>query len=332
MASDERSSKKSDFTKERRQVTSMSVQKMKQNHQNNSKSEKLIQNNTRNRSNYSNYDGYRAQNEKDPCEKCEVVQDAQVAALNFIYPQRFQSVMGSKSPERPLMKNHLSKKGKRPNAYKSKRALSDYPSFEREVRQSAENYSAYAKSLYMNVGINRKRALSAKAVDIRGLKYKFKVTDIAKYTDSLRYGIFNWPVRYTTLGRRRVDRQPKKGTLVKEIHFDTLLRILKETDWKETPLYQQYLEYGRWKNDDDEIYSEIEINYLSSTLHKMDQGEDNEEFKQAEGQAIIKKHWSKTMTTLQKLMTMMNMMYYFEKIKLQFQNLEESAEGMPRIN
>jgi len=76
MASDERSSKKSDFTKERRQVTSMSVQKMKQNHKNNSKSEKLIQNNTRNRSNYSNYDGYRAQNEKDPCEKCEVVQDA----------------------------------------------------------------------------------------------------------------------------------------------------------------------------------------------------------------------------------------------------------------
>ena len=50
----------------------------------------------------------------------------------------------------------------------------------------------------------------------------------------------------------------------------------------------------------------------------MDKGENNEEFDKAEGQAIVLKHWSKTMTTLQKLMTMMNMLYYFEKIKFKF--------------
>ena len=80
-------------------------------------------------------------------------------------------------------------------------------------------------------------------------------------------------------------------------------------------MYQQYKQHGRWKNDDEEIYSEIEINYLSSTLHQMDKGDDVEEFKEGEGQAIIKKHWSKTMTTLQKLMMTMNMMYYYEKLK-----------------
>ena len=113
----------------------------------------------------------------------------------------------------------------------------------------------------------RRRATSAKAIDIRGLKYKFKVVDIAKYTDTLKYGIFNWPVRYCTIGRKLPNPVERKETLVKEIHFDTLLRILKETDWMKTPLYQQFKKHGRWINDDETIYSEIEINYLSSTLH-----------------------------------------------------------------
>lgn len=63
----------------------------------------------------------------------------------------------------------------------------------------------------------------------------------------------------------------------------------------------------------------------------MDRGENNEEFDKAEGQAIIEKHWSKTMTTLQRLMSMMNMLYYFEKIKLKFKKLEEPGTR-PRID
>ena len=102
----------------------------------------------------------------------------------------------------------------------------------------------------------------------------------------------------------------------------------------QTPLYQQYMAFGRWKGgDDEEIYSEIEISYLSSTLHQMDRGDDREEFKEAEGQAIIRKHWGKTMTTLQKLMTMMNMMYYYEKLKLQFssKNLPGGRPGVEHL-
>ena len=54
----------------------------------------------------------------------------------------------------------------------------------------------------------------------------------------------------------------------------------------------------------------------------MDKGDNVEEFNENEGLAIIKKHWGKTITTLQKLMSMMNMMYYYEKLKLQFAKLE----------
>ena len=45
------------------------------------------------------------------------------------------------------------------------------------------------------------------------------------------------------------------------------------------------MQHGRWIGDDDaEIYSQVEIDYLSSTLHHMDRGE---EFNRTEGQAII---------------------------------------------
>jgi len=48
-----------------------------------------------------------------------------------------------------------------------------------------------------------------------------------------------------------------------------------------------------------------------------------EEFNENEGYAIICKHWVKTINTLQKLMNTMNMMYFFEKLKLQFKQFEE---------
>lgn len=89
-----------------------------------------------------------------------------------------------------------------------------------------------------------------------------------------------------------------------------------------TPLYQQFEQHGRWINNDEEIYSEIEVNYLKSTLDHMNKDDNLDDFDQTEGQAIIKKHWGKTIMTLQKLMCMMNMMYYYEKLKLQFSKLE----------
>ena len=48
-----------------------------------------------------------------------------------------------------------------------------------------------------------------------------------------------------------------------------------------------------------------------------------EEFNENEGHAIVLKHWAKTVNTLQKLMNTMNMMYFFEKLKLQFRQFEE---------
>lgn len=137
--------------------------------------------------------------------------------------------------------------------------------------------------------------------------------DLNKYSDDLKYGRFNWPVNYVTVGKKIKDPNKKKEVLAHEIHFDRLLRILKETDWAESPLYQIFLEHGRWKHEYDNIYSEIELKYLYSSLTNMVKEDDPnfEEFNQNEGEAIINRHWAKTVNTLEHLMNLMNMMYYF---------------------
>ena len=87
--------------------------------------------------------------------------------------------------------------------------------------------------------------------------------DLAKYNNRLKYGLFNWPIHYTAMplqGKRQpIKLKNQKEVLVKEIHFDTLLRVLKQTDWSKAPIYEMYQKEGRWKLEDDNIYSEIEI-------------------------------------------------------------------------
>lgn len=116
------------------------------------------------------------------------------------------------------------------------------------------------------------------------------------------------------MGKNIPNPNDRKNTLVREIHFDTLFNILRETDWAKCPLYQIYKVHGRWKHLNPNIYSEIELKYLHSSLTSMVRDEKDanyNEFDQNEGLAIINKHWMKTMATLEYLMNLMNMMYYF---------------------
>jgi len=184
-------------------------------------------------------------------------------------------------------------------------------------KASMENYGPYAKSLYRSIDqMNLQRAQSARPVKIKGLKYQFKLIDLGKYHDTKKYGVFNWPVQYCTIGKKIPNPVERKNALVKEIHFDTLLRVLKQTDWAKAPLFQMFKNEGRWVHQDESIYSEIELKYLCSSLAAMVNAPNYEEFNQDEGLAIIEKHWSKTVHTLEVLMNQMNMMYYFQKLRL----------------
>mgnify|MGYP001435612820 CR=1 FL=1 len=100
------------------------------------------------------------------------------------------------------------------------------------------DYTKYSKKLYRNIDqFNARRARSAKTVVIKGIKYRFQMMNLGKYEDKMKYGSFNWPVKFCTVGRKIPNPMERKETLVKEIHFDTLLRILKYTDWAKTPVF-----------------------------------------------------------------------------------------------
>jgi len=103
--------------------------------------------------------------------------------------------------------------------------------------------------------------------------------------------VFNWPVNFVTIGKKIANPKMRKEVLVKEIHFDTLFRILKETDWCRTPVYDQYIDNKRWIHSDENIYSELEIKYLQSSMSKMVNDANYDELNETEGPTIIEKHW-----------------------------------------
>ena len=104
---------------------------------------------------------------------------------------------------------------------------------------------------------------------IHGIKYTFKILDLNKYSDDLKYGRFNWPINFKTIGKKMPLDRDKDKILAREIHFDRLLSIIKETDWSLSPLYKIFQEHGRWKHVDTSIYSEVELKYLHSSLNNM---------------------------------------------------------------
>lgn len=114
--------------------------------------------------------------------------------------------------------------------------------------------------------------------------------------------------------------------------MQALLQEYKMTDWADTPIYASFLKNGRWVHDNDEIFSEIEVKYLLTTLGKMFENTNHkEEFKKTEGAMIIKQHSKKTFKTLESLMTHLNMNYFWLRISLFFSNRSPELEELSKL-
>ena len=109
---------------------------------------------------------------------------------------------------------------------------------------------------------------------------------------------------------------------MKGSHFNTLLKILKNTDWASTPIYHQFQRNGRWKNEDDKISSDIELQYNISYLNKFFNNENQEKQNDYEAKNLIDKYFIKKMHTLEVLMIQMNMM---EKVQISLKSREKKT-------
>ena len=99
------------------------------------------------------------------------------------------------------------------------------------------------------------RTNSAQKILEKALTYEFKLKDIHKYSKSLKHKDMNWKLRLSALGRVIPDVEQRKKILFKGSHFNTLLRLLRATDWSQTPVYYQFVRNGRWQHEDARIYS-----------------------------------------------------------------------------
>ena len=97
----------------------------------------------------------------------------------------------------------------------------------------------------------------------QGLDYKFQLKDLHLYSQKLKFKDINWVLKRTALGKLIPTDKEREKKLIKESYLNKLYQELKNTDWSQTQIYQQYLNRSI---KDDTIYSEIELKYLLSSL------------------------------------------------------------------
>jgi hypothetical protein len=92
--------------------------------------------------------------------------------------------------------------------------------------------------------------------------------DLNKYSKNLKFKDINWKLKLSALGKQIPDVKERKKMLIKGSHFNTLLKLLRQTDWSRTPIYNQFIKNGRWKHEDDNIYSDLELKYHANFISK----------------------------------------------------------------
>lgn len=109
-------------------------------------------------------------------------------------------------------------------------------------------------------------------------------------------------LKLSALGKVIPEPEQRKKILIRGSHFNTLLRLLQQTDWSQTPVYHQFLRNGRWKHEDSSVYSEIELQYNLSYINGLVNNENVDELTKNEMADIMKEYNIKTMHTLEVLM------------------------------
>jgi len=178
------------------------------------------------------------------------------------------------------------------------------------------------------------RAGSAKKILEKAMTYQFKLQDLNKYSKSLKFKDINWKIKLSALGKVIPDVEQRKKILFKGSHFNTLLRLLRATDWSQTPVYYQYIRNGRWQHEDERIYSEIELSHNMNAVHnvlKMLRNEDDSEEEQDQSRELNELYYEKTMHTMEVLMSQMNLMYYCEKVRLDFADHEPNLQQLEKL-
>lgn len=147
------------------------------------------------------------------------------------------------------------------------------------------------------------------------------MADLDKYSSSIKLKDLS-PLRFkTALGKDLPKEDPASIRLARIAMLDLMLKDVKSTDWAETQIYFQYTKNkGRWKHEDNKIYSELELRVFAKTIEGMITRANSKEFNANEGKDILKKHVMKTFTTLEILCHQTNLNYFYHRSKINYED------------
>ena len=149
-----------------------------------------------------------------------------------------QRLKGNKKRKLNLDKHHLQQL-KEPESIRNP-ALLHPEGYSTDHKKDLEIFSQVAKKKATRRepdDPNPMRASSAQSTMRQGLHYKFKLEDLSKYSSKLKYKDINWKIKLSALGKQVPDVKERKKILIKGSHFNTLLKILRQTDWSSTQVY-----------------------------------------------------------------------------------------------
>ena len=152
----------------------------------------------------------------------------------------------------------------------------------------------------------------------QAMKYRFKLDDISKYSQRLKYKDINWKFERSAMGKIIPSDEARMKRLQKAAFINRLEELKAATDWAETPIYHMYERHGRWHHQDPTIYSDVECKQLYSLFKSMRGNEANKEDIANEQANLIKEHQQKTFHTIEVLMNQLNMQFYWDNVKVKY--------------
>ncbi|CDW91158.1 UNKNOWN [Stylonychia lemnae] len=212
-----------------------------------------------------------------------------------------------------------------------------------EMRQTVKDYlNSQTETPYFDESqiqymsdFAQKRALSREELMAQGLNYKFSIQDLPKYSQRLHPKDLRDKFSKTVLGKRcptlaeRIRNLEQIQRKLKEQQYWEGLRnyaLIQQQDWSKSKLYDNYKQNGFFKEQNDDIYSETEVQYYITVLRKIHKKK-YDDMSNEEINKVIIQHFTKSSLTLKYLMRLICLDYYYERVNLRKQKMIKKRQS-----
>lgn len=163
------------------------------------------------------------------------------------------------------------------------------------------------------------------------MKYRFRLDDIGKYSQRLKYKDINWKFERSAMGKIIPRDEARAKRLQKAAYITRMEELKNAADWAETPIFYMYERHGRWVHQDTTIYSDVECKQLYSLFKSMRGNEVNAADIVAEQEKLIAEHEVKTFRTCEVLMKQLGQLLFWENLKAKYARRTTGLDDLSKV-